>query len=125
MPTTPAANPEVTNDPWRPVAVDGVGRVIEEDVLVGFFADPIGTFNGLIEWPARLLIISESDVPQPDEDGLRSFRSPIRRSDILWDFDAEIAPAPDTEIAWKTARAIAAAANSTKKPLPSGPTGGY
>lgn len=112
-------------DPWIPVAVDGVRRVIEEDVLAGFFADPIGTFNSLVEWPAHLLVIKTSDLPQPNEDGLRWFRIPIRRSDILWDFDAEIAPAPDAEFAWKRAAAIAAAANSDKPALPNGPTRGY
>lgn len=113
------------DDPWIPVAVDGVRRVIEEDVLAGFFADPIGTVNGLVEWPANLLVIRASDLPPANEDGLRWFRIPIRRSDILWEFDAEIAPAPDTEFAWKRANAIAAAANSDKPTLPNGPTGGY
>ena len=120
-----AAKTAVTADEWTAVAVDGMRRVIEPALLAEFFADPVGTFNSIREWPGRLMVIRGTDLPPADDNGQRMFREPIRRSDVLWDFDAEVATAPDTEFAWKRATAIAAAANSTKPELPSGPTGGY
>lgn len=118
-----AASPEAIEDDWTLVAVDGTRKVISEDVLVGFFADPIGTFNSLTEWPSYLLVVRTSALPDLHEGDARL--ESIARSDVLREFHAEVVTAPDVEFAWKQMKAIANAANSTKPPLPNGPTGGY
>jgi hypothetical protein len=121
-----AASPDVTQDEWTPVAVDTTGKVLDEDLLAEFFADPVGTFNSLSEWPARLLIVRGTATPRLDANStLRVGSVPHRRSDVLREFNAETVTAPDVEFAWKQTKAIASAANSTAPNLPNGPTRGY
>lgn len=124
MPTT-AAKPEVVEDQWTAVAVDSTGKLIDDDLLAEFFADPVGTFNSITEWPSQLLIVRGTAFPRLDDSGELRLSRVHLRGDVLRDFNAEIVTAPDVEFAWKQMKAIAAAANSTKPALPNGPTGGY
>lgn len=110
---------------WIPIAADATGKVIEDKVLDEFFADPVGTFTRLEEWPARLLVVRDSALPQLDSDDIE--RIPVRHKalDVLHEFNAQVVTAPDVEFAWRQTLAVATAANSTKAELPNGPTGGY